>query len=82
MVQLYPFLPGIIDAMVRALDPNTPEARAALLPLATVNFAELVRNYPNVAFHSPSQRLAVGTMDGIVIIYDLRIAARILILEV
>jgi len=82
MVQLYPFLPGIIDAMVRALDPNTPEARTALLPLATVNFAELVRNYPNVSFHSPSQRLAVGTMDGIVIVYDLRIAARILILEV
>jgi hypothetical protein len=82
MVQLYPFLPGIVDAMVRALDPNTPEARAALLPLATVNFAELVRNYPNVAFHSPSQRLAVGSIEGIVVIYDLRIAARILILEV
>lgn len=82
MVQLYPFLASIVDAMVRALDPNAPEARAALLPLATVNFAELVRNYPNVAFHSTSQRLAVGTMEGIVVIYDLRIAARILILEV
>lgn len=82
MVQLYPFLAGIVDAMVRALDPNSPEARAALLPLATINISELVKNYPNVAFHSPTQRLAVGTMDGIVVIYDLRIAAKILILEV
>jgi hypothetical protein len=82
MVQLYPFLAGIVDSMVRALDPNSPEARSALLPLATVNFAELVRNYPNIAFHSSTQRLAVGTMEGSIIIYDLRIAAKILILEV
>jgi hypothetical protein len=67
---LHPFLPRIIEAMVKTLDPNAPELRDSILPIVTVNFAESVRTYPNVAFHGATQRLAVGTNEGAVLIYD------------
>lgn len=66
---------------MKVLDPNTPEVRDSLLPIVTVNFAELVRSYPNVHFHAQSQRLAVGTMEGLVFIYDLRTATKVSVLE-
>ncbi|KAJ3106164.1 hypothetical protein HDU97_006981 [Phlyctochytrium planicorne] len=67
--------------MVKSLDPNSPTMREALLPVVTANFAELVRIFPNIAFHHGSQRLANGTSDGVVIVYDLKTATRIQILE-
>lgn len=82
MTILYPYLPRLIEAMVKTIDPNTPELRESLLPIVTINFAELVRSYPNVAFHGASQRLSVGTQEGITIIYDLRTATKVSILEV
>ena len=67
--------------MVKTLDPNTPEVRESLLPIVTVNFAELVRSYPNICFHGPTQRLAIGTLEGTVLVYDLRTATKIAVLE-
>jgi WD40 repeat protein len=67
--------------MVKTLDPNLPELRESLFPLVTINFAELVHAYPNISFHSPSQRLAVGCLEGITIIYDLRSATKVGVLE-
>ncbi|KAL5036344.1 hypothetical protein BDV3_005042 [Batrachochytrium dendrobatidis] len=79
---LYPYLVGIVDAMVKTLDPNTPNMREALQQLVTVNFAELVRTYPSVSFHAGTQRLAVGgSSDGFVIVHDLRTATRAFILR-
>lgn len=37
--------------------------------------------YPSIAFHGPSQRLAVGTSEGPIIIYDLGTAARLNVLS-
>lgn len=51
-------------------------------PLVTLNLSELVRIFPMVAFHAATQRLAVGTTNGLIIIYDLRTATRIAVLEV
>merc|ERR1712032_829056 len=42
---------------------------------------ELVQTFPMVAFHQPSQKFAVGTNDGLVIVYDLRTATKWRILE-
>ncbi|KND01153.1 uncharacterized protein SPPG_04244 [Spizellomyces punctatus DAOM BR117] len=78
---LYPHLARIVEAIVKCLDPNQPQIRDSLQQIVTVNFAELVKTYPNVAFHHASQRLAVGTMEGIAIVYDVRIAARVQIME-
>ncbi|KAJ3141085.1 WD repeat-containing protein 7 [Geranomyces variabilis] len=71
----------VVEAIVKCLDPNLPHIRDALQPIVTVNFAELVKRFPNVAFHHASQRLAVGTMDGVGVVYDVRIAARVQIME-
>lgn len=40
------------------------------------------RRYPSVDFHGPSQKLAVGTLEGAAIVYDLRTATRWVVLEV
>jgi WD40 repeat protein len=39
------------------------------------------RSFPTVDFHSGSQRLAVGTGEGAVIVYDLKTATRLYVLE-
>ena len=41
----------------------------------------MVKNYPMVAFHHETQRLAVGTPPGPVAIYDVRTCAKWKILE-
>ncbi|KAJ1549480.1 hypothetical protein HK405_001915, partial [Cladochytrium tenue] len=67
--------------MVRSLDPNNPVMREALQPIITANFAELVKAYPSVTFHQASQRLSIGTPEGVCIVYDLKSATRVQILE-
>ncbi|KAJ3022996.1 hypothetical protein HKX48_004619 [Thoreauomyces humboldtii] len=78
---LLPNLGRVVEAIVKCLDPNLPQIRDALQHIVTVNFAELVKRYPSVAFHHASQRLAVGTADGLGVVYDVRIAARVQVME-
>ncbi|KAI8824039.1 uncharacterized protein EV422DRAFT_564745 [Fimicolochytrium jonesii] len=78
---LYPHLGRMVEAIVKCLDPNQPHIRDALQHIVTVIFAELVKRFPNVAFHHTSQRLAVGTMEGVGVVYDVRIAAKVQIME-
>jgi WD40 repeat protein len=67
--------------MVKMLDPNNPSVRETLQNIVTINFADLVKSFPMVAFHTASQRFAVGTNNGQSIIYDLRTATKQNILE-
>ncbi|TPX36151.1 hypothetical protein SmJEL517_g01417 [Synchytrium microbalum] len=78
---LYGSIPKIAEAIVRSLDPNIPTIREALLPAATAALAELVHVYPNASFHGTSQRLTVGGPDGAIVLYDLRTATRMQVLE-
>ncbi|KAJ2998744.1 hypothetical protein HDV02_004091 [Globomyces sp. JEL0801] len=80
-LMLYNHLLPMIDSMVKMLDPNHPSLRESLQDIVTVNFAELVKVFPSVAFHSGSQRLAIATLDGNSVIYDLRTATKVTILE-
>ncbi|KAI9340413.1 hypothetical protein DFJ73DRAFT_845096 [Zopfochytrium polystomum] len=75
------YLGKIVEAMVKSLDPNVPTMREVLQPIITANFAELVKMYPSVSFHHGSQKLAVGTPEGVTIVYDLKTATRVHILE-
>jgi hypothetical protein len=79
---LYTHLLSITDAMVKMLDPNSPTIRESLQNIVTINFAELVKAFPMVSFHSGTQRLAVGTSDGTSVVFDLRTATKLSILEV
>lgn len=72
----------MIEAMVKMLDPNNPTVRESLQHIVTTNFSDLVKVFPMVAFHAGSQRLAVGTLDATSVIYDLRTASKLNILEV
>lgn len=48
--------------------------------LVSVKLIKL-RSFPTLDFHAVSQRLAVGTSEGAVIMYDLKTATRLYVLE-
>lgn len=72
----------VIEAIVKALDPNVPHIRENVIQIITSLFFDLVHTYPQVAFHGSTQRLAVGSSDGVSIVYDLKTGTRWQILEV
>ncbi|MBW0482340.1 hypothetical protein O181_022055 [Austropuccinia psidii MF-1] len=78
---LHGSLPRLVEAVVKSLDPTQKQMRAQTQTGATVVLHELVKTYPSIAFHGPSQRLGVGTPEGAMIIYDLKTATRISVLE-
>ncbi|KAJ3759980.1 hypothetical protein EV360DRAFT_81604 [Lentinula raphanica] len=78
---LYPNLPKLIEAVVKSLDPNSTSNRDAVLDTATEILGHVVKTFPTVDFHMPSQRLAVGTSEGAMVMYDLKTAIRLYVLE-
>ena len=57
--------------MVKSLDPNTPSIREAVQESVAINIGELVARFASVSFNSSSQKLAVGTGEGLIYVYDL-----------
>ncbi|KAF9207213.1 hypothetical protein BGZ49_000937 [Haplosporangium sp. Z 27] len=78
---LYNGIAKLAEAMVKSLDPTVPQLREALLPVATSSLMDLVHSFPQTDFHVGSQKLAVGTLEGAIIVYDLQTATRWQILE-
>ncbi|KAI0718156.1 WD40 repeat-like protein [Cerioporus squamosus] len=78
---LYNNLPRLVEAIVKSLDPNSNAAREAVLDSATEILSHIVQTFPTVDFHMGSQRLAVGTSEGAVVMYDLKTATRLYVLE-
>ncbi|WVQ79391.1 hypothetical protein IAT38_001488 [Cryptococcus sp. DSM 104549] len=74
-------LPRIAEAVVKSLDPNVGKMRDDVWQAATVILHELVLAFSTIDFHSGTQRLAVGTHEGAVIMYDLKTASRLYVLE-
>lgn len=74
-------LPRIAEAVVKSLDPNVGKMRDDVWQAATVILNELVLAFSTIDFHSRTQRLAVGTHEGAVIMYDLKTASRLYVLE-
>ncbi|PWN18103.1 hypothetical protein BCV69DRAFT_242606, partial [Microstroma glucosiphilum] len=77
---LYANLPRLTEAVVKSLDPTSP-LRESVLSSATLMISELIGAYPCIAFHNRLQRLAIGTHEGAVVLYDLKTATRLFILE-
>ncbi|KAI0298119.1 hypothetical protein B0F90DRAFT_1818820 [Multifurca ochricompacta] len=48
---------------------------------ARVHLQSFLRSFPTVDFHMASQRLAVGTAEGAIVMYDLKTATRLYVLE-
>ncbi|TDL19727.1 hypothetical protein BD410DRAFT_773671 [Rickenella mellea] len=78
---LYPSLPRLIEAVVKSLDPSSSAGREAVLESATEILGQVVRSFPTVDFHTATQRLALGTSEGAVIMYDLKTATRLYVLD-
>ncbi|KAI5481365.1 WD repeat protein [Pseudohyphozyma bogoriensis] len=78
---LHTSLPRLAEAVVKSLDPTVTHLRETVHQAATVILNELVRTYPSIDFHGSSQRLAVGTHEGAAIVYDLKTATRLYVLE-
>lgn len=78
---LYPNLPRLVEAVVRSLDPTRVTARESIQRAATVILGELVATFPSVDFAAKTQKLAVGTREGATIVYDIKTATRLYVLE-
>ncbi|TFK27655.1 hypothetical protein FA15DRAFT_635254 [Coprinopsis marcescibilis] len=78
---LQPHLSRLMEAVIKSLDPNSNANREAVLGAATEIIGYVVKMYPTVDFHMTSQRLAVGTNEGAVVMYDLKTAIRLYVLE-
>ncbi|KAI8979974.1 hypothetical protein BDB01DRAFT_837012 [Pilobolus umbonatus] len=80
-ILLYSHIQSVAEAVVKTLDPNVPHMREVMLQAATSILHDLVKTYPSVDFSISSQKLAVGTLEGASVIYDVRTATRSLVLE-
>ncbi|CAI5738227.1 unnamed protein product [Peronospora destructor] len=69
-------LPVFVDTIMACLDPTKPDRRRRCLPLSTRCLHSLVRRFPMVDFHKDTQRLALGTMEAVIVIYDLCTATK------
>ncbi|TFK73197.1 WD40 repeat-like protein [Pluteus cervinus] len=78
---LQPNIPKLMEVVVKSLDPNATTYREAVLDTATEIIGHIVKRYPTVDFHVPTQRLAVGTDEGAIIMYDVKTATRLYVLE-
>ncbi|KAH9480388.1 WD repeat-containing protein 7 [Psilocybe cubensis] len=78
---LQPSLPRLMEAVVKSLDPNSTSNREVVLDTATEIIGYVVKTYPSVDFHMATQRLAVGTNEGAVVMYDCKNAIRLYVLE-
>ncbi|GAA5940493.1 WD40 repeat domain-containing protein [Sporobolomyces koalae] len=78
---LYHSLPRVAEAVVKSLDPTVSDLRETVHQTATVILNELVRTFPSIDFHGKSQRLAIGTHEGSGIVWDLKTATRLYVLE-
>lgn len=78
---LYPNLPRLAEAVVKSLDPTDTSMRSVIHRSATIIISELIATYPTIAFHKELQRLAVGTFEGAIIMYDLKTSTRLYVIE-
>lgn len=78
---MFRHLPSVVDTIMCCLDPTKPERRKRCLELSTRCLHNLVRRFPMVDFHKETQRLAIGTMEAVIVIYDLRTATKWRVLD-
>lgn len=71
----------LTQILLKCLDPNEIPLRKNSHKIISMILSIMVKMFPMVAFHHESQRLAVGTYEGPIAIYDVRTSAKWKILE-
>ncbi|RVD88617.1 uncharacterized protein DFL_002795 [Arthrobotrys flagrans] len=71
----------VMDAIVKILDPQGGQIRERVLQYVSEVVNEVTDAYPTVAFHRPTQKLAISSSPRAVTIYDLNTAKPVASLE-
>ncbi|KAF8537712.1 hypothetical protein BDD12DRAFT_845753 [Trichophaea hybrida] len=75
-----PVLTILIEAVLKTLE-STSGLRETVLSTVTDLVDALVTSYPTLAFHRPSQRLALSAAPGIIVVYDLKTSQAAYVLD-
>ncbi|KAK6361517.1 hypothetical protein TWF730_005237 [Orbilia blumenaviensis] len=71
----------VMDAVVKIIDPQGGQIRERVLQYVSEVVNEVTDAYPTVAFHRPTQKLAISSSPRAVTIYDLNTAKPVASLE-
>mmetsp|Transcript_19687 Transcript_19687/g.19715 ORF Transcript_19687/g.19715 Transcript_19687/m.19715 type:complete len:148 (-) Transcript_19687:180-623(-) len=75
------YMTYIVELVLKTLDPHNVQIRKLCIEKAGEVLQQMVLKLPMVAFSQEKQRLAVGTLSNLIVIYDLKTATRLKILE-
>lgn len=74
-------IPVVVEYLMALLNPGIPARRERCLRACTVVLRTMCQKYQFISFHQESQKYAVGTAGGTVVVYDLRTATKWRILQ-
>ena len=69
--KLVQYLPTVTNQIMRLMSPANKELKSICMENSKKVLSCLIINYPMIAFHQNTQKLAVGTVDGKINIYDM-----------
>jgi WD40 repeat protein len=72
--QLAYYSQGVVEILLKVLSPHNPVARKLCLEICSEILHVLVKALPMVDFSQSKQKIAVGTSEGTIVIYDLKTA--------
>lgn len=75
-VSLLPHLALVVSLVVKPLDPVVAHKRKGCLSAAGATLEALVKKFPMVTFHQEAQRVAVGTSNSNIVVFDLQARAQ------
>ena len=69
--KLVQYLPTVTNQIMKLLSPANKELKSICMENSKKVLSCLIINYPMIAFHQNTQKLAVGSVDGKIFIYDM-----------
>jgi hypothetical protein len=74
---LVEYLPALVDVLVRDMDPGAPAVREVFYRPAVAILFSMVPKFPMVSLGANNTRVAVGSHDGHVVIFDLKACSQV-----
>ena len=69
--RLVQYLPTVTNQIMRLMSPGNKELKYICMENSKKVLSSLIINYPMIAFHQNAQKLAVGSVDGKIYIYEM-----------
>ena len=69
--KLVQYLPTVTNQIMRLMSPANKELKSICMENSKKVLSSLIINYPMIGFHQNTQKLAVGSIDGKIFIYDM-----------